>query len=192
MTRRVLTIRLYHRTATPALVDYDGHPAEEVAARREEYVAAALTIVAAWRRAGSPWTAVPNIGSFEQWSDMCRQPLLWLGLPDPAGSIIEQLRQNPEQEAFRDLLKVWHAEIGERAIMLRDVLLVAADKPDLHEALLELPVIEREIVNRSKLGQYLSRNANRIVDGLELQEVPCSRRNAWRVVRIEAPEVEAD
>lgn len=188
MTRRVLTIRLHHRTATPALVRYDGQPAVKVARRREEYVAAALTIVAAWKGAGSPRTDVPNIGSFEQWSDLCRQPLLWLGLPDPAASIVEQLHHNPDQDAFRDLLKAWHAEIGERAIMLRDVLLVAGDKPDLHEALLELPVVEREVVNRSRLGQYLSRNANRIVDGLELQEAPCSRRNAWRVVRIEAEE----
>lgn len=185
MTRRVLTIRLYHRTATPALVRYFGKPAEQMATRREEYVAAALTIVAAWKRAGSPMIDVPSIGSYEQWSDLCRQPLLWLGLEDPAASIIAQLHHNPEQDAFGNLLKVWHAEIGGRAIMLRDVLTVAADRPDLHEALLDLPVVERETINRSKFGQYLSHNANRIVDGLELQAAPCSRRNAWRVVQIE-------
>jgi len=48
-------------------------------------VAAVLTIIQAWRRAGSPRAAADSIVTFGgAWSDYCRYPLMWLGHPDPA------------------------------------------------------------------------------------------------------------
>lgn len=184
MTRRVVTIRLHHRTATPALESYVGQPVELVRANRGKYVAAALTIIAAWKAAGSPKAAVPSIASYGVWSDMCRQPLLWLGQPDPATSIIEQLLHDPDQDDLARLLTAWHAAIGDRPIMLRDLVDTAINDEDLNDALLDLPVTERDVINRSKLGWYLKRHANRVVGGFELQPAECSTRNAWRVVAV--------
>jgi len=184
MTRRVVTIRLHHRTATPALESYVGQPAELVRANRGKYVAAALTIIAAWKAAGSPKAAVPSIASYGVWSDMCRQPLLWLGRPDPATSIIEQLLHDPDQDDLGKLLTGWHAAVGDRPIMLRDLIDVAINDDELQGALLDLPVTDREAINRSKLGWYLKRHANRVVGGFELQPAECSTRNAWRVVAV--------
>lgn len=190
MNRRVLTIQLHHKGATPALEKYVGRPAEAVRADRGRYVVAALTTIAAWKAAGSPVADVPSIASYDAWSDMCRQPLLWLGRPDPATSIIEQLKHDPDQDNLERLLKAWFAAVGDRSLMLRELIDVAQDNEELFDALLELPVAEREIINRSKLGWYLKRNANRVVGGLELQSVANSTRNAWRVIAIE-PEVAA-
>ncbi len=185
MTRRVLTIRLHHKSATPALEKYNGRPAEAVRVARGKYVVAALTIIAAWKAAGSPMTEVPSIASFGVWSDFCRQPLLWLGQPDPATSIIKQLTHDPDQDDLDRLLSAWHAAIGEKPIMLRDLIDASHNDDNLLDALLDLPVAERDVINRSKLGWYLKRNANRVVGGLELQAVQNSTRNAWRVIAIE-------
>lgn len=188
MMRRVVTIRLHHKTATPALLSYEGRPAEQVIKHRGKYVAAALTIIAAWRAAGSPMAEVPSIASYGEWSDMCRQPLLWLGLPDPAASIIEQLTHDPDQDDLGRLLKTWHAAIGDKPVTLRDVIDLSINDEDLNDALLDLPVVERDVINRSKLGWYLKKNANRVVGGLELQTAQCSSRNGWRVVVVEQAE----
>jgi hypothetical protein len=182
MTRRVVTIKLHHKTATPALETYEGNPAELVRQDRGKYVSAALTIIASWRAAGSPKAEVASIASYGAWSDMCRQPLLWLGQPDPASSIIDQLLHDPDQDDLGRLLAAWHSAVGEKPIMLRDLIITSSDHPELEDALLDLPVVDRDVINRSKLGWYLKRNADRVVAGFELQAAECSTRNAWRVV----------
>jgi hypothetical protein len=54
----------------------------------------------------------------------------------------------------------------------------------LYEALRELPIEERGEINRSKLGWFLKKNANRIANGLEIQAGVADGRKAWRVVRV--------
>lgn len=49
---------------------------------------------------------------------------------------------------------------------------------------MELPCVERGYVNQSRLGRYLARNKNRIVDGLQLRETPVSARRAWGVLEV--------
>jgi hypothetical protein len=53
LLRRVLTIHLDPRCPTPATMTYKGAPLDKVRQRRGAYVAAVLTIMLAWRRAGS-------------------------------------------------------------------------------------------------------------------------------------------
>lgn len=189
MTRRVVTIKLHHRVATPALETYAGDPVATITRNRGRYVAAALTIIAAWKAAGSPKADLPSIASYGSWSDLCRQPLIWLGQPDPASSIIEQLLHDPDQDDLLRLLRAWHAELGDKPVMLRELIERSFDDDDLRDSLLDLPVTERDVINRSKLGWYLKRLANRVVDGFELQPAPNSTRNAWRVVKVEPVEI---
>ena len=185
MSRRVVTIRLNNRTANPALQSYVGNPEATVKSDRERYVSLALTIIAAWKAAGSPKADVPSIASYGAWSDMCRQPLLWLGLPDPATSLIEQVQHDPDQDALGELLKAWHAAVGEKDITLRDLMDNGLEQEHLRDAIEDLPVMDRGDINRSKFGWYLKKHANRIASGFELQRGDSSSRNAWRVVAID-------
>lgn len=50
--------------------------------RRAELLAAALTVLRAYACAGDRVTC-PVLPSFERWSRVCRDPIVWLGLPDP-------------------------------------------------------------------------------------------------------------
>ena len=112
LLRRVLTIHLDPRCATPATMTYKGAPVDKVRQRRGAYVAAVLTIIQAWRRAGSPRAQADSIVTYSgAWSDYCRYPLMWLGHPDPATALLEQVRHDPDGDALSGLMQEWHAAI---------------------------------------------------------------------------------
>ena len=50
---------------------------------RGRLVIAALTILAAYTEAGRPKQAIAQYGSFEDWSDLMRSALVWLGPSTP-------------------------------------------------------------------------------------------------------------
>jgi len=189
LLRRVLTIHVDPRCATPATISYKNAPVETVRQHRSKYVTAVLTIIMAWRRAGSPREAVDNIVTYDgAWSDYCRHPLTWLGLSDPATALLEQIRHDPDGDALLCLMTEWHDVFGSSPTTVRKAVDRAIfDHPNLLDAMREFPVEERGEINRSKLGWLLKKNANRIVAGLEFQKAEADGRVAWRVVRISSP-----
>lgn len=189
LLRRVLTIHIDPRCATPATLSYTGAPVEKVRQARGQYVAAVLTIVQAWRAAGSPRAKVDSIVTFGgAWSDYCRHPLMWLGHPDPATALLAQVRQDPDGEALSGLMREWHAAFSTTPTTVRKAVEAAQQyHPDLLDAMREFPVEERGAINHSRLGWILKKNANRIVGGLEFQRAEADGRTAWRVVAVTAP-----
>tara|TARA_R110000824_G_scaffold401792_1_gene616550 strand:+ start:15778 stop:18096 length:2319 start_codon:yes stop_codon:yes gene_type:complete len=65
MLRRVLTIHIDPRCAAPATISYEGCPVDKVRKHRGRYVAAVLTIIQAWRRAGSPAQRLTTLSLLE-------------------------------------------------------------------------------------------------------------------------------
>lgn len=187
LLRRVLTIHIDPRCATPATTAYSGSPVDRVRENRPAFVTAVLTIIEAWRAAGSPRAAVDNIATFGgAWSDYCRHPLIWLGHRDPASSLLHQIRNDADAEALGGLLREWSAVFGSSPTTLRKAVSLAADmQPELLDAMREFPVEEKGQINRSKLGWVLKKNVNRIVDGLEFQRVQADGRAAWRVASVD-------
>lgn len=186
MCRRVVSIRLAPNSSAPATLTYKGRPVETMLARRESYIADVLTIIRAWKAAGAPRASVPPIGSFGDWSDLCRQPLLWLGLPDPATSLLEQLRNDPDVANLAAFMEAWSYEFGERPVQVRKLVQTVELHPDqaLAEAVYDLPVMDRSTVNPSKLGWFLKKNAERIVEGHVIRQVITPERRAWTVAKV--------
>lgn len=189
LLRRVLTIHIDPRCPTPATMTYKGFPVDKVRSRRGVYVAAVLTIIQAWRKAGMPRAAADSIVTFGgAWSDYCRYPLMWLGQPDPATSLLEQVRHDPDGDSLAGLLTEWQRAFGSTPTTVRKVVEMAErGHSDLLDAMREFPVEERGEINRSKLGWLLKKNANRIVGGLEFQKSEADGRTAWRVVAVNPP-----
>ena len=189
LLRRVLTIHLDPRCAKPATMTYKGFPVDKVRQRRGVYVAAVLTIIQAWRRAGSPRARADSIVTYSgKWSDYCRYPLMWLGHPDPATALLEQVRHDPDGDALCGLMTEWHAVFGSTPTTVRKAVEAAiCSQPNLLDAMREFPVEERGEINRSKLGWLLKKNANRIVGGFEFQQAEADGRTAWRVVEVKSP-----
>ncbi len=184
LLRRVVTIHLDPRVETPATLAYKGDPVVDVRADRGRYVMAVMTIIQAWREAGMPCANVKNIATFDgQWSDYCRHPLIWLGLPDPAQVLIEQVTQDPDRDSLKGLLMAWYAAFKSAPKTVRRAVEKAKSGDHyLYDALREFPIEERGEINHSKLGWILKKNANRIVGGLEFQKSEADGRTAWRVV----------
>jgi len=132
---------------------------------------------------------VDNIVTFNgAWSDYCRYPLMWLGQPDPATALLEQVRHDPDGDALSGLMITWHKLFGSTATTVRKAVDTAIyHQPNLLDAIRELPVEERGEINRSKLGWLLKKNANRIVGGFEFQQAQADGRTAWRVVAVKSP-----
>jgi len=185
LARRVVSIYLSPRVQDITDLRYTGNPVQRVKADRARYVGHALTIISAYLKAGSPTSDLPTIPSFGEWSRLCRESLVWLGQPDPATSLIAQVNDDPDVQLVGDLLAQWYECFLDRPTMVRTVIEKSDTDSDLKEALLELPVAERGTINRSKLGRFLSRHANRIVGGLELRQTHNGERTAWTVVAID-------
>lgn len=88
MTRRSVYARLEPHVERPEERAGFAHPnlAAWVRENCTELLAAVLTILRAYHRAGRPSIALPPAGSFEEWSRAVREPLVWAGFSDPFAS----------------------------------------------------------------------------------------------------------
>ena len=188
LLRRVITINLDPRCATPAMKKYTGDPVELVKQHREEYVAAVLTLIMAWKQAGCSRADVEPIATYNGlWADYCRHAVIWLGYPDPATTLIEQLKHDPDAEPLLNLMKAWHDCFDSQFTTVRKAVeKIESERAteagrELLEALTEFPVGAKGSLNRSKIGWILKRNAGRIVDGYRFDRGEADGRNAWKV-----------
>lgn len=188
LLRRVITINIDPHCATPATKSYKGSPVEDVRTDRGRYVAAVLTIILAWKAAGSPRAEVENIVTYGgAWANYCRHPLIWLGYPDPATALIEQVKHDPDAEALLVLMTEWHRVFGSVPTTVRKVVSTVfgfGGDEALHDAICEFPVEERGGINASKFGWILKKNVNRIVGDYSFQQSTADGRVAWRVVKM--------
>jgi hypothetical protein len=186
MIRRCLTIRLNPGCEIPAERSFKRPElVREVLCERGRYVSAALTVVRAWIAAGRPKTNCKPLAGYADWSDLCRQPLLWLGHADPAVSIFEAMAKDPDRETLGRLLRTWQAVFGRAPAMVRDVFkketICQEEHRELEEVLRDIAE-ERGEINRRKLGWWIKRHAGRIVDGRRFVRASGNRSaEAWKV-----------
>ena len=169
MSRRCITIHLDPGCEVPAARSF-ARPdlVRDVLRERGRYVSAALTIVRAWIVAGRPKTPCKSLAGFSDWSDLCRQPLLWLGLADPTESVFLAMAEDPDRETLGRILTAWQSVFGKTAAMVRNAVKQASAFGDEHVELREVLrdiADERGEINRRKLGWWIKRHAGRIVDG---------------------------
>src|SRR5262249_32627566 len=97
MVRRTLTCNLDAKVERPELRKFTFDPIARVSANRGAYIAAAITIVQAYRGAGRPTPSVQPLAGFASWSEAVRYPLLWLGEHDPVESMEAARKYDPER-----------------------------------------------------------------------------------------------
>jgi hypothetical protein len=186
MSRRCITINLDPGCETPATRAFTRpNLVGDVLSERGHYISAALTIVRAWVVANRPMVNCKNIAGVDDWSALCRQPLLWLGMADPAESVFRALSEDPDRETLGWLLTAWHAVFGNSPTLVRDAVNASLDQDEksaeLQEVLQEIAE-ERGDINRRRLGHWIKSRTGRIVDGLKFVK-SASKRSAvaWQV-----------
>ncbi|MBF0429181.1 MAG: hypothetical protein HQL94_09685 [Magnetococcales bacterium] len=191
MARRCITISLDPRIETPAARSFERPDlVRDVLTERGRYVSAALTIVRAWIDAGRPKSECKGLASYGDWSNLCRQPLMWLGFADPTNAIFESMADDPDREILDRLLKAWHEEFGNTPTMVRDAIKRAScsfdpentnSQGELKEVLHDI-ALERGEINRRRLGWWIKRQVGRIVNGLKFVRASGNRSaEAWKV-----------
>lgn len=189
LSRRVLTINLNARTESPVTLTYLRDPMAALQTNREKFVVAGLTIMEAFKAAGSPKTDVLPIASYNgDWANHCRHPLIWLGLPDPASVLIEQVKTDPEIQQLRRLFESWFEKFGDRPTKVREV--TGVDEfSDLYDAVYDLPVIVNGKTDPARLGWYLKKHKDRQVGNFILEDGESSNRKTWRVRKLASAEI---
>jgi hypothetical protein len=177
MVRRGLTCNLDTLIERPELRAFKHDPLRQVTGDRENYVAAALTIIRAYLAAGSP-AVCDSIGSYAGWSAMVRSPLIWLGQHDPVASMESSREDDPELADIRELFVLWigHFDLNQRCttshiIEVACQLLPAGDfnRQPFKELLLRIAGDAKgTAVLPKRLGWWLRKISGRVVDGHRL------------------------
>ncbi|MDD7442778.1 MAG: hypothetical protein PUG38_09220 [Sutterellaceae bacterium] len=185
MTRRVVPICLAPKDEIPANHVFR-RPGllSDVRRERGRLVSAALTIVSAWIRAGRPISpAFPAINSFQEWSSLCREPLLWLGREDPAQRMFESMREDPERLFDNRMLTALRETFQNGPFTVKMIADRFAGSFDsgLRDAL-EDEFCSRGELNRRRIGWWLKSKVGTRVDGRKLvKSAPWQKQLAYRI-----------
>jgi len=110
MSRRVCHVRLDSLEENPEERSDFRHPKllAHVRENRMQLLAAGLTILRAFVVAGRPEAGLKPWGSFEGWSDLIRNCLVWIGMDDPGGTR-KELAEASDRDAgaLRMLFDCW-------------------------------------------------------------------------------------
>lgn len=174
LAARTLPCRIDPKVEHPERREFAMEPLTEVSARRGELVVAALTVVRAYQRAGSPPQGCPLWGGFEAWCRWVRDPLVWLGMADAADGRRHVEDSDPIHQDLISLLNSWRAMFGSshrsvaeaiRATVTHTVEM-AAKASALREAVLQIAGTAHGDINTRRLGKFISAHANRIEGGM--------------------------
>ena len=189
LVRRSIVVRLDVNAESPKgrvfeINDLDAYVREH----RPELLVAALTVIRAYAVSGVDMLALPPLPSFERWSRVVRDPLVWLGCEDPVSTQETEADDevSPLRAAFTEIANNPHLK-AMSSFKARDIVNAAewADSRALREALeacgCRLPLEPGEA------GNWLRANRGRVAGGFKLVRLGGSHGNvsAWRLEMVQ-------
>jgi hypothetical protein len=158
---------------------------EHLHGNRQRLIAAALTVLRAYHVAGRPSQKVIAWGGFEGWSRSIREPLVWVGLPDPCATRKYVVADDPDWEEAAAIFAAWHDGFKNKSATVKEAAVLAETDVALRDALSAVAVARHnDKLDTRRIGHWLKRWENRIVVGLQLRRDGESHRAIrWRVVK---------
>jgi hypothetical protein len=152
---------------------------------RERLITAALTILRAHHVAGRPSQKVIAWGGFEDWSRSIREPLVWLGLPDPCATRKHVVADDPEREEAAAIFAAWHDGFENKSATVKEAVELAKTDVGLHDALSAVALARHDDkLDTRRIGHWLRKWENRRVGGLQLSRDGESHHAiCWRVLK---------
>ncbi|HKB15586.1 MAG TPA: hypothetical protein VKF62_05940, partial [Planctomycetota bacterium] len=181
VVRRLVRCRLDSREEHPELRRFDFDPFDRALERRSALVSAGLTLLRAYIAAERP-TPLEPLGSYELWSRMVREPLVWAGVGDPVRTQEGIQGEDPERERHGEALRLWCGIFREEERQVRQLPreLAGDDGNRLSEILRNG---DREW-SGEKVGKLLRKWADRPIGGLVVRRGTDAKRGWWRVEKV--------
>ncbi len=200
-TRRIIHIRLDVLSDKPEERSGFKHAnlIEWIRAKRPWLLTRALTILRAYFNEGMPRQNVTPFGSYEGWSRLVRESIVWLGLPDPCATRVKLAEMSDTTvDNLEQLMDAWHAaEFEGSGVVIAKLInrLYADEWPPRDEASCSLRSAIESIVGcppgktptTRQLAAKLKFFRRRMVGGRYFDHCPSGpRRNGaiWSLVRV--------
>jgi hypothetical protein len=186
MTRRALLCQMDAGIENPESRSFDLDLMQWVPANRAKLVAAGLTILRAFVCAGRPGLdRLKPYGSFEEWSNLVRGAVVWLGEPDPCITRKFIAADDPVKAELSEFFKAVYDTIGTTEFTAGELIKAAENCIDSNDLTESISAAVPK-ANRVSLGFFLKANVNKIMGGLTLRGHQDLGRKLW-VYRMEKP-----
>jgi hypothetical protein len=203
-TRRTCHCRLESPEERPEERDAFKYPnlTAHVREHRSRLLVDVLTILSAYCLAGRPKANLKPWGSFEGWSDLVRQAVVWVGLEDP-GQTRQELTEHSDRDAehLRELIAGWEEVDLDCAGLTAREALNRLDRDKNGTSYLRLRNVLAEIYDlkpgelpgAKKLGNRLKQLRGRACGGKSFSDRNENRDGVklWRVVQLDKANVGA-
>ncbi|MEH6556701.1 MAG: hypothetical protein V7708_02830 [Oceanicoccus sp.] len=190
LTRRSVFVRIDADVANPFTRQFDFCPVQAVRESRQRMVAAGLTIMRGWLASGAP--AVGATASFEEWDNLVRQSVIWVGqtlfnserYADPQETVLGETEMDEEGELLTELFERLEVGYGRRPFKTSDVVDELARNDHTIDALLcELTYVQE--LNKKVIGRLFLRCRDQIRGCLKLTKVAGSKNPVrWKMARM--------
>jgi hypothetical protein len=192
--RRMLTLRIDAKVDAPERRSFTLDPKEYCRVHRQEMVAAGLTLLRGFIAAGRPRSrdTPDRLASFEEWDDLIRQAVIWLGeeqiadVADPTRCIDTAKKKEPERASLALFLDAISAAYGTDKWRAKDLKSRSAGDDDLREVLEDIAGWKGDIDTRS-LGRWLERHVDTRCNGkriVRIEQSPKSKSAAqWQIAK---------
>jgi hypothetical protein len=193
MLTRALLVRIDPQCERPEERKFTGDLRQHVRSQRGELVSAILTILRAYHVAGRPAQDLKPFGRFEEWSDLVRSALVWLGEADPCQTREEIEVEDPERRGLETLLEAWFAAYEDKPLTIAEVLEdVEYNKGDalikaVRQALTEVAGDRGGKLSTKRVAWYLRRKADKIVNGRKIEKAGDNGHKVaqWQVTHVD-------
>jgi putative DNA primase/helicase len=200
LKRRSLRSRMDARTEQPETREFrGGDPVDRARSERIRFVRDALIVLLGFYTAGKPVPAsVKPLGSFEQWSSLIRNCLIWLGEPDPCETMDRTRVDDTQRRALAEVIYWWEAVIGRDAVTARSAIEYANERippatgidsngpwpyrnPEFRDALMTVAAESgSRDISVKRLGKWLAGSGAKIIDG---QRIVADRDDGHGTIR---------
>ncbi len=186
LTRRALICTLDAGTERPEERSFTLDLQSYVRAHRHELVAAGLTVLSSYLRAGCPQPnpAMKEFGGFEAWARIIRGALWWVGEADPCESREQLVDDDSDREDLGILLEILEQRFPSQRFLASEVV----DHAQFHATTLGRALYEflglDGVKSGRRIGNLFKSISGRIVGDLRL--VPAGKKShaiLWRVER---------
>jgi hypothetical protein len=192
LNRRFFVCRLDAgmEAAKVAAREFQMEPLAYCIKHRLKLVAAALTLIQGYVRAGFP-RVCDGLASMDDWNKLVRSTILWLmqqgvldGFVDPKVALARDSENDPDAALLNGVLE--NAKnlfgTGHRFTVSQFVSRATPSMRDVRELLMDIAGDKGEI-NTKKLGQYFQKREGRIMNGLRIKRGPPDRQKkaTWEV-----------